>query len=889
MYKKQRYSIKRDFIDKMESPNIRTIFKSSSNDWKKFMYSFHKHMSPSQLLDNIIQNRDISIEFCIYWAKYFWDDFIDSDLRDRMIDFLTGVSHVKIEEINQYISKRIIPIDFIINNKDDIDLLNFNNQLLAEQLTYFSFCLLRRIKYYEFTYHTYQKCIPYTIDQYYTFGHKFRGYIIRSILRYDDPIKRADTIQRFIEIASKLYKMDNYNALVEIIKGLRSDPIKRLSNTWKHISSKYIKSFDKFNSLTSDENNFMNIRYHKHSGKNTIPYITAYLNEIEKHFENDDYNRFISTIDYLRKQQSIELSFTHDPLIFSKLNNLPITHDDDLYAESFYKEPQERDNHSLYEKIANDLRSNIKNRLSEQHTFRKVNILLGGQSGVGKSAIIKAVFNEDIKSATGVPQTTNITKYDLKDKPVVIYDVPGAEFGKKDKYMDETVKFLTNVNTLAISNPYCAIHCVWYVIAGPRINDEELMMIKEIYGQLDSNGKPRYKLFILLNKIDTDSSDNIQILMDIINKGLHDCKSFYGCFPVIADRNFNLINFGELSSNLPKSWANFSFRIEKTQDNATIFFYNSDTHEVHEIKLQKSYGFEKLINETSMLLDEMVRSTFIASQYISIKMKDDMAKDIINYYYNTVKKDRIAINSLTGQMIRELMNIWLSHNNIVFIRNDKTKNKLLSLLCGLIVSKKGTFNMLITGIAIHDYLRHVAVESLNVSDDVEQINYDDKFNKFKEIFEDYHDSNDQQLKNFIKSLWNEGSPDIMIQKVKKDNVEFKTEKALISGDYNTVIQLYSKLLGDKPTFDIFNKRATVYILLKQYDNAISDIDAMIKIDYFQSQPHVKKGQVLAAKGDYGGALNEFNIAKGIHDDPEIDNLIQRTNKQIDDLKRGILV
>jgi len=106
------------------------------------------------------------------------------------------------------------------------------------------------------------------------------------------------------------------------------------------------------------------------------------------------------------------------------------------------------------------------------------NILISGQTGVGKSTLINAVFRVPLaEEGTGKPVTKNVQRYDVSGVPVTIYDTPGIELGhaKKDVIRDYT-------KTIADSRrggPDNVIHVAWYCIdAGQtRVQDYDVEII----------------------------------------------------------------------------------------------------------------------------------------------------------------------------------------------------------------------------------------------------------------------------------------------------------------------------------------------------------------------------------------------------------------------------
>jgi uncharacterized protein (DUF697 family)/GTP-binding protein EngB required for normal cell division len=106
------------------------------------------------------------------------------------------------------------------------------------------------------------------------------------------------------------------------------------------------------------------------------------------------------------------------------------------------------------------------------------NILISGQTGVGKSTLINAVFRVPLaEEGTGKPVTMNVQRYDVTGVPVTIYDTPGIELGhaKKDVIRDY-------VKTIADSRkggPDEVIHVAWYCIdAGQtRVQDYDVEIV----------------------------------------------------------------------------------------------------------------------------------------------------------------------------------------------------------------------------------------------------------------------------------------------------------------------------------------------------------------------------------------------------------------------------
>lgn len=109
------------------------------------------------------------------------------------------------------------------------------------------------------------------------------------------------------------------------------------------------------------------------------------------------------------------------------------------------------------------------------------NILISGQTGVGKSTLINAVFRVQLAAeGTGKPVTDHVQRHDVAGIPVTIFDTPGIELGHaKHNVISEYKKTITASRK---RSPDDVIHVAWYCVdAGQtRIQDYDIEIVRAL-------------------------------------------------------------------------------------------------------------------------------------------------------------------------------------------------------------------------------------------------------------------------------------------------------------------------------------------------------------------------------------------------------------------------
>lgn len=167
------------------------------------------------------------------------------------------------------------------------------------------------------------------------------------------------------------------------------------------------------------------------------------------------------------------------------------------------------------------MEDNLEKKFSEEYeklkkNVQKVNILLAGKTGVGKSSIVNMAFgNGTAQAGTGRPVTQKIDVYEDDNLDVRIFDSKGYELGAAaDKeFYDEVVNLSEKTN-----DPKNVIHLIWYCIdsSGHRVTDYDINAIETF----KKSGLP---VAIVLTKADLVTDEESAEIKKVLPSWAADC------------------------------------------------------------------------------------------------------------------------------------------------------------------------------------------------------------------------------------------------------------------------------------------------------------------------------------------------------------------------------
>lgn len=149
----------------------------------------------------------------------------------------------------------------------------------------------------------------------------------------------------------------------------------------------------------------------------------------------------------------------------------------------------------------NDVVAKCLNEINEKvKNLKRLNIIIAGKTGVGKSTLINYIFREQLaETGIGRPVTQHMREISKKDFPLTIYDTKGFELGK-DVQEEIKKEIIGKIKEgLYSKDENKCIHCIWYCIntVSDRVEDEEIEWLRALSAE---NRETKVPIIIVLTK-----------------------------------------------------------------------------------------------------------------------------------------------------------------------------------------------------------------------------------------------------------------------------------------------------------------------------------------------------------------------------------------------------
>lgn len=231
-----------------------------------------------------------------------------------------------------------------------------------------------------------------------------------------------------------------------------------------------------------------------------------------------------------------------------------------------------------------DVAQKIMDRIRSEYTdLKKLNVMILGKTGAGKSTLINNMFSQKMAdTGVGKPVTDKIRKYEKLDFPLAIYDTPGLELGGEntiDKLLEEAIGLIKEgIKSGDISK---AVHCIWYCISTPshRFEQSEIEFLKRFL----------------------DETEYFSVPVIVVMTQSYSKKDALALKHEIEKENLNIVN---------------------------VVPVLAEDFEIGEY-IAKAYGLDRLSEIMYTVIPEVVQKTFIAVQCANIELKKGRAQAVV--------------------------------------------------------------------------------------------------------------------------------------------------------------------------------------------------------------------------------------------------------------------
>ena len=293
------------------------------------------------------------------------------------------------------------------------------------------------------------------------------------------------------------------------------------------------------------------------------------------------------------------------------------------------------------EEVVSKIKESINNNFLN---LEKLNIVISGKTGVGKSTLLNAIFGEEVvKTDIGKPVTQEIKKIEKEGFPLTIYDTPGLELGgmhSKENLLNEIREIIKEgIESGDISK---AIHIILYCVNTKcaRFEDAEADFVRQL-----SESADEYNVPVIVVLTQTQDKKKGEELKKVIEKENLKVRNI---IPVLAkDEEIDL-------------------------GNKIIRF--------------SSFGLEELAREIEAALPEAIKKTFASIQREDLKIKISSAIKIVEK--TAAEVSEIYISAKDKALPKQIE--MLAQITTCFGINDISQSAILAIISAINAPSKST-------------------------------------------------------------------------------------------------------------------------------------------------------------------------------------------------------